>query len=89
MNITNQPSFGNGAPVCDNYITLFNSSVTQGQYAPVPVTGTVKVVPPYYATTATFTNVFGYRMDNAFIERNNVPCENLKGYSGTGPGDSG
>jgi hypothetical protein len=87
INITNQPSFGSGLGVCDNYITLYNSSVTQGAYAPVPVKGTIKVVPPYYASEATL-EAFGYRMDNAFIEKNNVPCENLKGYAGTGPGDT-
>ncbi|KAF7195211.1 hypothetical protein HII31_03417 [Pseudocercospora fuligena] len=86
VNITNQPSFGSLGTTCDNYITLYNTTVTQGKYAPVPVQGTVKVVSPYYPQAATL-NAYGYRMDNSFIERNNVPCENLKGYSGTGPGD--
>ncbi|KAI5367092.1 hypothetical protein Slin15195_G022250 [Septoria linicola] len=88
VNITNQPSFGSGIPVCDNYITLYNTSVTQGRFAPVPVKGEVKVEPPYYKTKTTL-KAWGFRQDNAFIERNNVPCENLKGYAGTGPGDSG
>ncbi|EME79254.1 uncharacterized protein MYCFIDRAFT_100513, partial [Pseudocercospora fijiensis CIRAD86] len=83
VNITNQPSFGSKGSACDNYISLFNTSVTQGKFAPVPVKGTVKLVPPYYPQSATL-NAWGYRMDNSFIERNNVPCENLKGYSGTG-----
>ncbi|KAF2086560.1 hypothetical protein K490DRAFT_44321 [Saccharata proteae CBS 121410] len=88
VNITNQPSFGSGLPVCDNYITLYNTSVTQGQYAPVPVQGHLRVEPPYYTTNTTL-KAWGYRQDNAFIERNDVPCEQLKGYAGTGPGDSG
>lgn len=88
VNITNQPSFGSNVSVCDNYITLYNSSITQGQFAPVPVEGTIRVVPPFYPVEATL-KAQGYRMDNAFIERNYLPCETLKGYSGTGPGDSG
>jgi hypothetical protein len=87
VNITNQPAFGSGINVCDNYITLWNSSVTQGEYAPVPVKGTVKIVPPYYPTPTTL-DAWGYRMDNSFIENNNVKCEDLQGYAGTGPGDS-
>ncbi|EGP89261.1 uncharacterized protein MYCGRDRAFT_108774 [Zymoseptoria tritici IPO323] len=87
VNITNQPIFGSGKPVCDNYITLYNTSVTQGEFAPVAVEGTVKVGPPFYPQDATL-EAFGYRMDNAFVERNDVPCEKLKGYAGTGPGDS-
>lgn len=86
MNVTNQPSFGSGVPLCDNYITLFNSTVTTGKYAPVAVKGTVSVVPPYYPTNTTFSEVYGYRMDNAFIENNLVPCEQLKGYTGIGTG---
>ncbi|KAM3424747.1 hypothetical protein BST61_g6731 [Cercospora zeina] len=88
VNVTNQPSFGSGIPVCDNYITLYNTSVTQGQFVPVPVQGKLNVEPPYYSQKTTL-HAWGYRMDNAFIERNNMPCESLKGYSGTGPGDSG
>lgn len=87
VNVTNQPTFGSNLPVCDHYITLYNSSVTQGQFAPVPVKGTIKVVPPYYPVEATLT-AQGYRMDNGFIETNYVPCESLKGYSGTGAGDT-
>jgi hypothetical protein len=87
VNISNQPSFGSGLPVCDNFITLYNTSVTQAPYTPVPVHGTIQVQPPYYPEKTTL-EAWGYRQDNAFIEINNVPCENLKGYSGTGPGDS-
>ena len=86
-NITNQPLFGDGLPLCDNYITLFNTSVTEGRYAPVPMEGTVSVRPPFYPAETTFEGVYGYRMANAFIERNGVPCEELRGYHGTGAGD--
>jgi hypothetical protein len=86
-NITNQPLFGDGLPLCDNYITLFNTSVTEGRYAPVPVRGVVSARPPFYPAETTFEGAYGYRMANAFIERNGVPCEELKGYYGTGAGD--
>ncbi|KAJ4345402.1 uncharacterized protein N0V89_011532 [Didymosphaeria variabile] len=82
MNVLNQPLFGDGVPLCDNYITLFNTTVTSGMYAPVPVKGTVAVRSPLYPTEETFEDVYGYRMANAFVERNGVDCESLKGYSG-------
>lgn len=87
-NITNQPSFGNGLPVCDNYITLYNSSITNGAFAPVPVQGNLTVSgQPFYSSATTFSNVWGYKLAQAFIEHNSVPCSSLKGYSGTGSGD--
>lgn len=88
VNVTNQPLFGDGLPLCDNYITLYNTSVTEGQYAPVPVRGNLSVQPPFYPITSTFEGVYGYRMANAFVEKNGIPCENLRGYAGTGPGDT-
>ncbi|EIN06050.1 hypothetical protein PUNSTDRAFT_54339 [Punctularia strigosozonata HHB-11173 SS5] len=87
-NITNQPLFGSvSTTTCDNFITLFNSSVTAAPFAPVPVKGTLTVLPPFFPTATTFTDVFGLQMDNAFVEHTGVECSALKGYSGTGPGD--
>ena len=88
VNVTNQPVFGDGLPLCDNYITLYNTSVTEGQYRPVPAKGAVSLRPPFYPSEHAFEGVYGYRMANAFIERNSIPCENLRNYAGTGPGDS-
>ncbi|KAG6355914.1 hypothetical protein INS49_015298 [Diaporthe citri] len=39
-NITNQPIFANGTR-CDRMVRLFNSTINEGQWAPVPVKGTV------------------------------------------------
>ncbi|KAF1969901.1 hypothetical protein BU23DRAFT_512474 [Bimuria novae-zelandiae CBS 107.79] len=90
MNITNQPIFGDApSSLCDNYITLFNTSITAPPYAPVPVKGTVSVRPPVCPKESVFEEVYGFRMANAFVERNAVPCESLGGYHGTGEGDSG
>jgi hypothetical protein len=61
--------------------------VTQGKYAPVPVQGSVALRPPFYLEEANL-EAWGYQMDLAFIERLNVPCDTLKGYAGTGPGDN-
>lgn len=87
-NITNQPLFGSGAePVCDHFIQLFNTSVSAGQYAPVPIRGTVSVLPPFFPEATTFENVYGLKMDSSFVEYNIVDCASLGGYSGTGSGD--
>ncbi|MCJ1401129.1 hypothetical protein MMC11_004341 [Xylographa trunciseda] len=85
-NVTNQPSFSSGV-LCDNFITLYNSSVTEGQYTPVVVVGSVKVAAPYLPTAMAFTDVYGLKVDRAFIENNYMACSSLKGYSGTGAGD--
>ncbi|MCJ1475927.1 hypothetical protein MMC13_004591 [Lambiella insularis] len=85
-NVTNQPSFGNGV-FCDNFVTLYNSSVSEGQYAPVTVQGNVSIAAPYFPTTTAFTGVYGLKIDRAFIENNFMSCNSLKGYSATGSGD--
>ncbi|MCJ1382166.1 hypothetical protein MMC17_005278 [Xylographa soralifera] len=85
-NVTNQPSFSTGV-LCDNFVTLYNSSVTEGQYAPVVVVGNVSVAAPYLPTAMTFTGVYGLKVDRAFIENNYMACASLKGYAGTGSGD--
>ncbi|KAL5460759.1 hypothetical protein PMIN06_002513 [Paraphaeosphaeria minitans] len=82
VNVLNQPLFGDGIPLCDNYITLFNTTVTTGEYAPVPVEGTLAVRPPLYPNDEMFEYVYGFQMANAFVERNGVVCGSLKGYSG-------
>jgi hypothetical protein len=46
------------------------------------------LVPPYYPVGITL-QVYYCRMDSKFIERNTIPCQNLKGNAGTEPGDSG
>lgn len=86
QNITNQPIFANGTQ-CDRQIRLFNSTLNQGQYAPVPVKGTISSnISPLDASQG-LADVFGMLIDTPFIEYNGLDCQTLKGYSGTGPGD--
>lgn len=86
QNITNQPIFVNGTS-CDRQIRLFNSTINQGEFAPMPVKGTVSSnVPPLDASAGVF-DVFGLLVDTPFIEYNHLDCQSLKGYSGTGSGD--
>lgn len=86
-NVTNQPLFSRAPVICDNYIRLFNSSVTQGQYTPKNVIGQVSVVKPFFSKNTVFKDVYGLRLDNAFIEKNYVSCQSLQGYHGTGSGN--
>ncbi|KAJ4425232.1 hypothetical protein N0V82_000042 [Gnomoniopsis sp. IMI 355080] len=80
QNITNQPIFGNGSD-CDQQIRLFNSTINQGDFAPVPVKGTIfSNIPPVDASAG--VDVFGMLVDTPFIEYNHVDCQSLKGYSG-------
>lgn len=79
-NVTNQPIFGNGT-VCDKQIRLFNSSLSAPPYAPRAVRARVSTnIPPL--TLDGLGDVFGWQVDTAFIEFNEVDCLSLKGYSG-------
>ena len=88
-NITNQPTFGNNTAVCDNQINFWNTSVTTGKNIPVDILGNVNVGPPLVPKQQTFTDVKGVKATRAFLENNYIPCQQLKGYKGTGSGDSG
>lgn len=86
-NVTNQPVFGGNATVCDNFITLFNSTVSQGVFSPVPLKGTLQIGGALYPKNATCNDVEGWKIDLAFVERGLKACRSLKGYAGSGPGD--
>lgn len=91
QNITNQPIFANGTQ-CDRQIRLFNSTLNQGAFAPVPVRGSIATnLAPLDTTTnqglLLTDDVFGMLIDTPFIEYNGLDCQSLQGYSGTGPGD--
>ncbi|KAJ4415969.1 hypothetical protein N0V85_002471 [Neurospora sp. IMI 360204] len=43
-NITNQPTFARPGGTCDNMIRLFDTSMSRGKFAPVPVRARVKAV---------------------------------------------
>lgn len=36
---------------------------------------------PYFPTDTAFCDVYGIKVDIAFIENNQVPCSELKGYT--------
>lgn len=86
-NLTNQPTFSNAPGICDNYIRLYNTTVTEGKYKPQNIKGTVQIVAPLFPQTKTWTNIYGLKMDNAFIENNYVTCQSLQGYTASGSGD--
>ena len=68
---------------------LWNTTLSTGKNAPHGVRGSVTLSAPLLPRDSTFNSVFGIQVDLAFLEKNGVPCANLKGYHGTGPGDSG
>ncbi|KAI7777257.1 hypothetical protein LA080_003846 [Diaporthe eres] len=86
QNITNQPIFANGTQ-CDRMVRLFNSTINEGRWAPVPVKGTVFSNLEPMEDTEGLGEVYGVLVDTPFIEYNMQDCASLKGYSGTGPGD--
>jgi hypothetical protein len=77
-NVTNQPVFADGK-TCDNMIRLFNTSLTTRMEA---VKGAVKVRLPPFDGEHEWQDVYGLRMDTAFVENNYLPCEDFRGYSG-------
>ena len=88
-NVTNQPTFGNNTAVCDNLIRFWNTSVSEGGNKPQHVEGLVKLSPPLVREEKAWSGVKAIRATEAFLENNYLPCGMLKGYKGTGQGDSG
>ncbi|MCJ1440942.1 MAG: hypothetical protein MMC23_001428 [Stictis urceolatum] len=83
-NVTNQPSTGTeNGKLCDNFISLFNSTATTGKNAPVPVKGSVTLKKPLLQYEQTFADVYGLKLTLAFIENNYLPCPKLQGYGTT------
>ncbi|PSR85798.1 hypothetical protein BD289DRAFT_482497 [Coniella lustricola] len=90
-NVTNQPIFANGSQ-CDSQVRLFNSTINQGAYAPVPVKGAIySNLQPLNQSIIDAAEreygIFGILVDTPFIEYNLLDCQSLAGSSGTGSGD--
>lgn len=80
-NFTNQPTFADGK-TCDNMIRLFNTSLTTAPNGIEHVKGTVRANIFPFSDEQEWRNVYGLRMDTAFIENNYLSCESFRGYSG-------
>jgi hypothetical protein len=81
VNTTNQPSFADGK-ICDEYIRFYDTSLSKGEFAAVPVRGTVRMKMNLFDKEMTWPNALGVRVDSAFIENHMVSCEGLRGYTG-------
>ena len=80
--MTNQPHFSINTEYCDNFVRLFNTSVSLPPYTPTPVRGSVSAAAPFFAEASVWRDVEGLLVDNAFIENNYLACETLEGLSG-------
>lgn len=78
VNVTNQPIFADGLH-CDQQISLYNTTLSTGANAPVGLIGDIAISAPYLPSDSIFRNVFGLKVDVAFIENNLLDCESLKG----------
>lgn len=66
-NITNQVVFAN-TTYCDHYQLIYNTSLTTGQFAPVPVEGSVTGLLEPFTEAQTWTGVYGWNYAGAFLE---------------------
>ncbi|KAI0157910.1 hypothetical protein GGR52DRAFT_180664 [Hypoxylon sp. FL1284] len=66
-NVTNQPVFANPLQ-CDDYLRLYNTSLTTGATAPVPVVASVRVNLEPFTTEQSWDGVYGWRMATPFLE---------------------
>merc|ERR1712169_115129 len=82
VSVTNQPIMTNG-DVCDNQIFFYNTTLSNGANAPRGVKGSVALSAPLLPEDTTFNDVFGIRVDTAFLEITSVPCADLHGYQKT------
>lgn len=80
-NFTNQPTFADGK-TCDNMIRLFNTSLSTAPNGIERVKGTVRANIHPFNREHEWRNVYGLRMDTAFIENNYLSCESFRGYDG-------
>ncbi|KAF2667558.1 hypothetical protein BT63DRAFT_295021 [Microthyrium microscopicum] len=83
INATNQPSFADGKQ-CDYYVRLFNTTLSTGENAAVPVQGSVRAKMNLFDEEMKWDSVFGVRVDTAFIENHLYSCEGLRGFDGIG-----
>ena len=88
-NVTNQPIFGNKTGTCDNQMRFWNTTLSEGENQPQNVRGMVELSPPLVRERTIWRGVEGIRATEAFLEVTDLPCETLRGYGGTGEGDSG
>ncbi|PVI02852.1 hypothetical protein DM02DRAFT_521934 [Periconia macrospinosa] len=78
-NFTNQPTFADGK-TCDNMIRLFNTTVSSAEKGIERVKGTVRANIHPFKKEHEWSNVYGLRLDTAFIENNYLSCESFRGY---------
>ena len=78
MNVTNQPIFSD-AVKCDQQITLFNRTLSEGENTPVGLIGDITISAPYLPSDSRFNGIYGLKVDIAFIENNLLDCLSLKG----------
>jgi hypothetical protein len=83
-NVTGQPQFSD-AETCHYQETFFNTTLSTGANTPVPIVGNVTIDPSFLGTSlngshfTNFTNVYGMKMDYAFVENYNVSCDFFAG----------
>jgi hypothetical protein len=81
VNTTNQPSFADGK-ICDEYIRFYDTTLSKGEFAAVPVRGSVRAKMNLFDKEMAWPNALGVRVDSAFVENHMVSCEGLRGYTG-------
>lgn len=79
VNITNQPIFSNGIK-CDQQITFYNTTLSVGENAAVGLIGDITISTPELPSESAFQDIYGVKVDIAFIENNLLDCSTLKGY---------
>ncbi|KAI9709006.1 MAG: hypothetical protein M1812_007819 [Candelaria pacifica] len=72
--VLNQPTFGDGLS-CDNYTHIFDTSITKPEVIRANLSGRVPNMP-----SQQYNDAQGIRLDSAFIEGNNVPCDSVRGH---------
>jgi hypothetical protein len=88
--VVNQPMFGHSSPssvpvstiLCDSMLRLFDTPLTTGAgFEPVAVAGTVRSnLGPFEEGEHEYSDVHGFHVASAFIERNYIPCDEIPGW---------
>ncbi|KAK5165175.1 uncharacterized protein LTR77_009273 [Saxophila tyrrhenica] len=83
-NVTNQPLFSSASNgKCDAVTRLPATKVSKGAFAGVHLEGEVAILKAFYPVKGktVWSDVFGYKVDQAYFEKPQAKCATLKGFS--------
>ena len=83
-NVTNQPLFSDGTNgKCDSVVRVPGTKLSTGANKGVQLNGDVAILQAFYPITTkkVWSGAWGFKVDQAYYERPQQACANLKGFN--------